>query len=114
MVQVEVEFTIQHTMDELKDEFIKMGHFPEWRSEKLHAEDGSASLVFFETRIVSINLHTEAERYDWFIFSLEAYGELKRRVVIPNTIHSAHNIDNLELNEFLKFCRECLVGTAAP
>ena len=112
MIQIEVEFTIRHTMDELKHRFIKMGHFPEWCSQKVLGEDGSSELVFFETRVISINLYSEAERYAWFVFSIEACGELKRRVVIPNTISSVHNIDGLELDEFLKFCRECLVGEA--
>jgi len=110
MVQVEVEFTIRHSMDELKDRFIRMGHFPEWRSEKIHNKNGLNDLAFFETRVVSVNLLKEEERYAWFVFSIEACGELRRRIVIPNAIPSDKNIDNIELDEFLKFCRECLVG----
>jgi hypothetical protein len=110
MVQVEIEFTIRHSMDELKYRFIRMGHFPDWWAERVHGEDGTSELVFFETRIISVNLHKEDDRYAWFVFSIEACGELKRHIVIPNAIHSSINIDNLELDDFLKLCRQCLVS----
>jgi Fe2+ transport system protein FeoA len=114
MVQVEVEFTIRHSMDELKHRFIHMGHFPDWRAEKIHGENGKNELVFFETREISVNLHKEDDRYAWFVFSIEACNELKRRIVIPNAIDSSINIDNLELGDFLKLCRQCLVGHPQP
>ncbi|MCL1893527.1 MAG: hypothetical protein FWG02_04720 [Holophagaceae bacterium] len=111
MVQVEVEFTIKHTLDELKDRFIRMGHFPEWHPKD---EGETNPLDFFETRVISVNLHKEEERYAWFVFSIEACGELRRRIVIPNPISSDENIDNIELEDFLKLCRECLVRQATP
>jgi hypothetical protein len=114
MVQVEIEFTIRHSMDELKDRFIRMGHFPDWRAERGSGEDGASELVFFETRVISVNLHKENDRYAWFVFSIEACGELKRHIVIPNAIPSSVNIDNLELDDFLKLCRHCLVGHPHP
>ena len=110
MVQVEVEFTIRHTLEELKDRFIRMGHFPEWHSETNKSPNGPNNLVFFENRVISVNLQKEEERYAWFVFSIEACGELRRRIVIPHAVSSAQNIDNLELGAFLELCREYLVG----
>ena len=113
-VQVEIEFTIQHSMDELKDRFVRLGQLPEWESVKVSCDECASNLAFLEKRVVSIYLNNEAERYAWFVFSMEACGELKQRIVIPNIISSAQNIDNLDLGDFLKLCRECLVGSPAP
>jgi hypothetical protein len=108
-IQVEVQFTVQHTMEELRTEFVKRGHIPEWR---VIQDAELRPRLFFETRIVSFNLSSEEDRLAWFIFSLEASGELRRRIVIPNVVPSGVNIDIPELNTFLRFCRNCLV--AAP
>jgi hypothetical protein len=107
-VQVEVHFTVQHTLDELKDVFVKRGHFPGW---KVIQDTDTRPQLFFETRIVSINLSSEADRFAWFVFSLEACGELRKTVVINNVVPSGVNIDIPNLTDFLNFCRNCLVGT---
>ena len=112
MVQVEVEFTISHSLEELKDIFIRTGHIHDWRTSRTLGADGSGGLSFLETRTIGIDLHNEDERYAWFVFSFEACGELKRRIVIPNIISSAIDIDNLSLDGFLAFCRECLIAPA--
>lgn len=106
--QVEIQFTIQHTMEELRGEFVKRGHIPNWR-----AIDGVEARppLFFETRIVSMNLSSESDRMAWFVFSLEACGELRKRIVIPTVIPSGVNVDIPGLEEFLKFCRDCLVNS---
>jgi hypothetical protein len=109
MIQIEVEFTIRHTLEEVKDEFVCMGHFPHWRPENVQSQDGLAELSFLEARTISVNLKSENERYAWFVFSMEACGELKNRIVIPNVISSFQDIDNLELEAFLNLCRDCLV-----
>jgi hypothetical protein len=106
-IQVEVQFTVQHTMDELRAEFVKRGHIPEWR---VIQDAELRPRLFFETRVVSINLSSEEDRLAWFIFSLEACGELRRRIVIPNVVPSGVKIDIPELNAFLRFCRNCLVS----
>lgn len=109
-VQVEVQFTIQHTLDELKDAFVRRGHIPDWR-----AIPGAETRpqLFFETRVVSINLSSEADRMAWLVFSLEACGELKKRVVITNVVPSGVTVDLPNLSDFLAFCRNCLVGPPA-
>jgi len=106
-VQVEVQFTIQHTLDELKEAFVKRAHFPEWR---VIQDTETRPQLFFETRIVSMNLSSEADRFAWFVFSLEACGELEKRVVINNVIPSGVRVDIPNLTDFLDFCRNCLVG----
>ena len=107
-VQVEVQFTIQHTLEELKEAFVKRGHIPDWRV----IQDAETSpQLFFETRVVSINLSSEADRFAWFVFSLEACGELKRRVVINNVVPSGVKVDIPRLTDFLGFCRHCLVAS---
>lgn len=105
-VQVEVQFTVQHTLDQLKEAFVKRGHIPEWRT----PEDGSAPDLFFETKTVSVSLSAEKDRQAWFVFSMEATGELRRRVVIPNVIPATVDLDIPDLEEFLDFCRRCMVG----
>jgi hypothetical protein len=106
-VQVEVQFTIQHTMDELKEQFVRRGHIPDW-----HVIDAETRpQLFFETRLVSFNLSSEEDRFNWFVFSLEACGELRKRIVIHNVVPSGVNINLPNLNDFLNFCRNCLVGT---
>jgi hypothetical protein len=107
-VQVEVQFTIQHTLDELKEAFVKRAHFPDWRV--IQGADTRPEL-YFETRIVSVNLSSEADRFAWFIFSLEACGELKSRIVINTVIPSGVQVDIPKLKDFLNFCRNCLVGS---
>jgi len=114
MIQIEVEFTIRHTVEELKDKFVHMGHFPDWRAEKEHSLDGHSELSFLETRAISVDLKNEDERYAWFVFSMEACGELRNRIVIPNVIPSSQDIDNLDLEDFLNFCRGCLVCPQSP
>jgi hypothetical protein len=109
-VQVEVQFTIQHTLEELKTEFVKKGHIPDWRV--IEGADTRPEL-FFETRIVSMNLTSEADRFAWFVFSLEASGELRKRIVISHVVPSGVNINIPELNDFLRFCRNCLVSSPA-
>jgi len=109
MINVEVEFTIRHTMDELKDRFIRLGYFPEWRMLRTVGKDGLHEFFFLESRTVGVSLHDEAERQAWFVFSMEACGELKRKVNIPTIIPSVLDIDNLDLESFLSLCRECLV-----
>ena len=106
IVQVEVEFVVQHSMDELKEEFVSQGRFPAWRPDG----NDKTNLVFLENRIVGIDLHTETERMAWFIFSMEACGELKKRIVIPTIIPSSVTTYIPDLREFLTFCRNCLVG----
>jgi hypothetical protein len=107
-VQVEVQFTVQHTLEELKTEFVKKGHIPEWRV--IEGVETRPEL-FFETRIVSMNLSSEAERFAWFVFSMEACGELRKRVVIANVVPSGVSTNYPDLNDFLKFCRNCLVAS---
>lgn len=105
-VQVEVQFTIQHTLDELKQEFVKRGHIPEWKALEL-----ARPPLFFESRVVTRYLNNEGDRLAWFVFSMEASGELRKRIVIPNVIPSGVNVDIQDLNDFLKFCRDCLVNS---
>lgn len=107
-VQVEVQFTIQHTLEELKTEFVKKGHIPQW---KVIEGVETRPELFFETRVVSMNLSSESERLAWFVFSLEACGELRKRIVIPHVVPSGVNIHIPDLNDFLKFCRNCLVAS---
>jgi hypothetical protein len=106
-VQVEVQFTVQHTLEQLKAKFVKRGHIPDWKT----PEDGGAPGLFFETKVVSLTLSSEKDRSAWFVFSLEATGELRKRVVIPNVIPATVNVDIPELEDFLDFCRRCMVGT---
>jgi len=105
-IQVEVQFTVQHTLEDLKSQFVKKGHIPDW-----HVIQGVETRLqlFFETRVVSVNLSSEEDRMAWFVFSLEACGELRRRILIPNVVPSDVNIDIPELSAFLRFCRNCLV-----
>jgi len=110
MVQVEIQFTIRHTMDELKNEFIRLGHLPDWETTKARMDDGSSRLFFLETRTIGIDLHNETERYAWFVFSFEACGELKQRIVIPHIVASTINVNDLALDDFLSLCRECLIA----
>jgi hypothetical protein len=105
-VQVEVQFKVQHTLEQLKAEFVKRGHIPDWKT----PEDGGAPDLFFETKVVSLTLSSEKDRLAWFIFSLEATGELRRRVVISNVIPSSAKVDIPDLEDFLDFCRRCMVG----
>ena len=105
-VQVEVQFTVQHTLDQLKEAFVRRGHIPDWRT----PEDGSAPDLFFETKTVSVSLSSEMDRQAWFVFSMEATGELRRRVVIPNVIPATVDLDIPDLEAFLDFCRRCMVG----
>jgi hypothetical protein len=106
-VQVEVQFTIQHTLEELKDVFVKRGHFPDW---KVIQDTETRPQLFFETRVVSMNLSSEADRFAWFVFSLEATGELRNHIVINHVIPSGVKVDIPNLTDFLNFCRNCLVG----
>lgn len=110
-IQVEVQFTVQHTMDELKDEFVKKCHIPPWKT--LEGVDMRPQL-FFETRVVSVTLATEADRLAWFVFSLEACGELRRRIEIPTVIPAGVSLSHPDLNDFLAFCRNCLVAAPEP
>ena len=105
-VQVEVQFTVQHTLDQLKSEFVKRAHIPDWKT----PEDGGAPDLFFETKVVSLTLSSEKDRLAWFVFSLEATGELRKRVDIPNVIPATVNVDIPDLEDFLDFCRRCMVG----
>jgi len=105
-VQVEVQFTVQHTLEQLKAEFVKRAHIPAWKT----PEDGGAPDLFFETKAVSLTLSSEKDRQSWFVFSLEATGELRKRVVIPNVIPATVNVDIPDLEDFLDFCRRCMVG----
>ena len=105
-VQVEVQFTVQHTLEQLKQEFVKRGHIPAWQT----PEDGGAPDLFFETKLVSLTLSSEKDRLAWFVFSLEATGELRKSVVIPNVIPATVNVDVPDLEDFLDFCRRCMVG----
>ena len=110
-VQVEVQFKVAHTVEELRGEFVKKGHFPEWKV--LEGTEGHPELLF-EDRIVSWDLRSEEDRFAWFVFSLEATGELHRRVVIRNVIPVGVRTDFSELKPFLQFCRECLVSSPRP
>ena len=112
MVQVEVEFTISHSLEELKDIFIRTGHIHDWRTSRTPGENGSGVLEFLETRTIGQALHDEKERYAWFVFSFEACGELRRRIVIPHIISSTIDVDDMSLDNFLSFCRECLIAPA--
>ena len=107
-IQVEVQFTVQHTLEELKQQFVKKGHIPDWH---VIQDAETRPQLFFETRIVSLNLSSEEERMAWFVFSMEAIGELRRRIVIPNVVPADVNIDIPDLTAFLKFCRNCLVAS---
>lgn len=107
-IQVEAVFTVQHSLEELKDVFVKRGHIPEW---KAIPGESTRPLVFFEERVVSVTLSTEADRLAWLQISIEACGELRRRVVIPNVIPSSINIQSLDLKDFLALCRQCLVAS---
>ena len=107
-VQVEVQFTVQHTLEELKEVFVKRGHFPDW---KVIQGVETRPPLFFESRIVSINLSTEADRLEWFHFSLEATGELHNHIVINNVVPSGVTVDIPKLEDFLAFCRNCLVAS---
>ena len=64
----------------------------------------------FENKVVSLTLSSEKDRQSWFVFSLEATGELRKRVVIPNVIPATVNVDIPDLEDFLDFCRRCMVG----
>ena len=114
MIHVEVEFTIRHTIDELKDKFIRQGYFPEWRMLRTVKSDGVHEHHFLESRAIGISLLSETERHAWFVFSMEACGELRRRVIVPTIIPSSLNIDDLDLEEFLLLCRECLIDYPVP
>ena len=105
-VQVEVQFTIQHTLEQLRAEFVSRSHIPDWKT----PEDGGAPDLFFESKVVSLTLSSEKDRLAWFVFSLEATGELRKRVVIPNVIPATVNVDIPDLEDFLDFCRRCMVG----
>ena len=105
-VQVEVQFTVQHTLEQLKEEFVKRSHIPVWKT----PEDGGAPDFFFETKVVSLTLSSEKDRLAWFVFSLEATGELRKRVIISNVIPATVNVDIPDLEDFLDFCRGCMVG----
>jgi hypothetical protein len=107
-VQVEVQFTIQHTLDELKEAFVRRGHIPDWR---VIQDTDTRPQLFFETRLVSFNLSSEADRMAWFVFSMEACGELKKRIVITNVVPSGIKVDIPNLDDFLSFCRNCLVAS---
>jgi hypothetical protein len=109
-VQVEVQFTIQHTLDELKEAFVRRGHIPDWR---VIQDAETRPQLFFETRVVSVNLSSEADRMAWFVFSMEAVGELKKRIVLNHVVPSGVKVDLPNLNDFLAFCRNCLVGPPA-
>ncbi len=106
-VQVEVQFTVQHTLGELKEAFVRRGHFPDWKAIQ---EAETRPQLFFETRIVSVNLSSEADRMAWFVFSMEACGELRKRIIINNVIPSGVKVDIPRLTDFLAFCRNCLTG----
>ena len=106
-VQVEVQFIIEHSIEELRDEFVRKGHFPDW---KVIEGAETRPQIFFEQRIVSVNLASPEDRQAWFVFSLEACGELRRRIAIPHVVPSTVSVDRPDLREFLAFCRECLVG----
>ena len=106
-VQVEIQFTVQHTLDELKDAFVKRGHFPNWQ---VIQDAETRPQLFFETRIVSVNLSSESDRFAWFVFSMEACGELRQRIAIHNVVPSGVRVDIPNLTDFLNFCRNCLVG----
>ena len=106
-VQVEVQFTIQHTLAELKEAFVKRGHFPDWR---VLEDVETRPQLFFETRVVSVNLSNEEDRMAWFVFSLEACGELRKRIVIKHVVPSDVNVNVPDLKDFLAFCRHCLVS----
>ena len=106
-VQVEVQFTIQHTLEELKEAFVKRGHFPDW---KVIQDTETRPQLFFETRVVSMNLSSEADRFAWFVFSLEAIGELRNHIIITHVVPSGVTVDIANLTDFLNFCRNCLVG----
>lgn len=110
-IQVEVAFTVQHTLEELKQVFVKRGHIPEWR-----AIPGAETrpLVFFEERVVSVTLSSEKDRMAWLEFSIEACGELRRRIAIPNVVPSTVNINPPDLGDFLALCRQCLVSSPLP
>nr|WP_320132739.1 hypothetical protein [uncultured Holophaga sp.] len=105
-VQVEVQFTVQHTLEELKTEFVRRGHIPAWHR---IADTELRPDLFFETRIVSVTLAGEPDRLAWFIFSMEACGELRNRIIIPNVVPSGVRVDYPSLEDFLTFCRHCLV-----
>jgi hypothetical protein len=107
-VQVEVQFTIQHTLEELKEAFVKRGHFTDWH---VIEDTETRPQLFFETRIVSVNLSSEEDRMAWFVFSLEACGELRKRIVVQHVVPSRVNVDMPALTDFLTFCRHCLVGS---
>ena len=105
-LQVEVQFTIQHTVEELREQFVKRAHIPDW-----HVIDADTRpQLFFETRIIAFTLSTEADRFAWFVFSMEACGELRKRILIHNVIPSGVTLDLPRLSDFLDFCRNCLVG----
>lgn len=106
-VEVEVEFTIQHTVEQLREAFVKRGHLPEWKA--LEGVDVRPGL-FFERRVITLSLQTEEERKAWFEFSLEACGELRRRIRVGNIVPATVSLDYPEVKEFLMFCRNCLSG----
>ncbi len=106
-VQVEVHFTIQHGIEELRDEFVLRGHVPDWKV--VEGVEGRPS-GFIETRVVSVNLATQEDRQAWFVFSLEACGELRRSITIPHVVPSHVSVHIADLSEFLAFCRTCLVS----
>jgi hypothetical protein len=107
-VQVEVQFKVAHTLEQLREEFVRRGHIPDW---KVMEGTESRPELFFEDRVVSWDLSSEQDRYAWFVFSLEATGELRRRVVLHNVIQPGVNMDHPDLGRFLQFCRECLVSS---
>lgn len=106
-VQVEVEFTVQHTVEQLREAFVKRGHLPEWKAlEGIDTRPG----LFFERRVISLELRTEEERRAWFEFSLEATGELRKRIRVGNVVPATVNLEFPEVKDFLQFCRNSLTG----
>ncbi|MBI4911497.1 MAG: hypothetical protein HY823_02065 [Acidobacteria bacterium] len=107
-VQVEVRFKVAHTLEELRAEFVGRGHIPDW---KMMEGTETRPDIYFEDRVVSWELRSEKERYDWFVFSLEASGELRRRIDIHHVIPPGVSLDHPDLQTFLQFCRACLTGS---
>lgn len=105
-VQVEVQFKVAHTMEQLQVEFVERGHVPDWKV--LEGTEARPNL-YFEDRIVSWDLANREDRRAWFVFSVEATGELRRRVVIHNVIQPGVSLDHPDLASFLQFCRNCLI-----
>ena len=92
-IQVEVQFTIQHTLEELREAFVKRGHIPDWHvieGVETHTRTGFMNLLVpsrepgaGEPDTVRIPL-THVKIFGWYDNEMGSYthrlGELTEHV----------------------------------